>query len=234
MRIFKDQEFSGSDFDDRDSGALFCDLEFHRCRFRNCTLSITRDPRLRTTVRNVRLFDCSASGLPSVNCAIVEDVLVDGFATSGLFQTWGAVFKRVVLRGRIGDLKTSSLVDIYDRESAIQKAFDHANSEYYSSVDWAIDITEAEFKGVPDFRGVPGILFRRDTETQVVVTREKALEGKWKEVELRETLWRTAIGMFLDTNESSTVLVAPKRHRKFPSYVADLEALREFGIAEVD
>src|SRR5262249_769629 len=138
MQVFTDQQFSGSDFDDRDSGALFCDLEFHRCRFRNCTLSITREPRLRTTVRNVRLFDCGASGLPSVNCAIVEDVLVDGFATSGLFQTWGAVFKHVVLRGKIDKVMMSSVVDIYDQQSEVQRAFDRANAEYYEKVDWAL------------------------------------------------------------------------------------------------
>jgi hypothetical protein len=31
-----------------------------------------------------------------------------------------------------------------------------------------------------------------------------------------------------------TVLIAPKRHRKFPLYLEDLQLLREAGLAEPD
>lgn len=34
----------------------------------------------------------------SVRAAVVEDVLVHGLKTSGLFQTWAAVFRHVTLR----------------------------------------------------------------------------------------------------------------------------------------
>lgn len=62
-RIFEGQEFEG--FHDHNwglpwslprPGRLFEDLEFRRCTFVTCTLSVTKKPKLRSTVRNVRLL----------------------------------------------------------------------------------------------------------------------------------------------------------------------------------
>jgi len=89
-RIFEMQTFES--FYDRGSARLFESLEFRLCRFESCAISITHDPKLRSIVRNVRLIDYEQQG-SAVDSAIVEDVLVDGFKTHGLFLTYGAVFK---------------------------------------------------------------------------------------------------------------------------------------------
>jgi hypothetical protein len=236
MGLFEGREFH--DFDDRDSRAVFSNLEFRRCHFESCTLSITQQPFLRSSVQNVRLIDCSQRG-SSLNAAIVQDVLVDGFRTNNqLFQTWGAVFNRVVLRGRIdrlmisNDVLPSVLIDESQRSLEIE-AFRAANAEFYRHVEWALDISQGEFKEL-DIRNVPTHLIRRDAETQVVVTRERASMGRWKELNLKETLWRTWIHYFLQSDESSTVLVAPKRHAKFRNLLEDLKVLREAGVVEPD
>jgi hypothetical protein len=189
-------------------------------------------------VRNLRLIGCSQRGC-SLDAAILENVLVDGLKTNGqLFQTWGAVFSRVVLRGKIdrlmvsNDVFPSMLIGEDERRKQVE-AFRIANSEYYDRVDWALDISQAEFKEL-DIRGVPSRLIRRDPKTQVVVTRAKALEGGWRSLEFRENLWPVALEGFLRSNEESVILVAAKRHIKFRDYQADLEMLRGAGVAEPD
>jgi len=231
MQIFYDRTFDS--FDDRDSAATFHDLEFRNCYFESCELSITRTPALRSTVRNIKLINCSQRGC-SLSAAIVEDVLIDGLKTNGqLFQTWGAVFNRTVLQGKIDRLMVSSAVlpGVVTQEE--QHSFDQANLEYYRHVEWALDISKGEFKELC-IRGLPGRLIRRDPETQVLVTREKALTGDWKALEFRENLWPTSLNMFLQRAEPSIVLVAPKRHPKFKDYLSDMKLLRLAGVTEPD
>jgi hypothetical protein len=114
-----------------------------------------------------------------------------------------------------------------------QNAFDEANAAYYAGVDWALDVSEAEFEEV-DIRRVPARLIRRDPKTQVVVTRERAMEGRWRELDLSKTDWAGWIDMFLKDGDSDLVLVAPKRDRKYRDLVDGLKALRDAGVAEPD
>jgi hypothetical protein len=100
-----------------------------------------------------------------------------------------------------------------------------ANANFYDRVAWALDISEGEFKEL-DIRGIPAHLIRRDPETQFVLTREKALQGRWRDLEFQETVWYTWIAHFLKSGDSAVVLIAPKRHRKF------LQLLRAAGVAE--
>lgn len=53
-RVFEGETF---EFLDNKSARLFEDVEFRRCRFQGCTISVTLDPRRRTTVRNIRIID---------------------------------------------------------------------------------------------------------------------------------------------------------------------------------
>jgi hypothetical protein len=236
MQVFENQTFD--DFDDRDSAAIFSDIEFHRCCFDGCLFSITRKPNLRTTVRNVSLIDCTLNG-GSIGTAIVEDVLVDGLRIAGLFQTFGAVFKHVTLCGRIGNFMINSdvLPDLFvNREYQHEDVdlFREVNAEYYRHVDWALDISRAEFIKEVDIRGIPSRLIRRDPETQIVVTRERVLGGGWSELDFRERLTSFSLNFMLNEGWPDMVMIAPKRHRKFPFYLHDLQLLREAGIAEPD
>ena len=231
MQLFNERTFDS--FDDRDSAALFHDMEFRKCYFESCEISMTRTPALRTTVRNIKLINCSQRGC-SLSSAIVEDVLIDGLRTNGqLFQSWGAVFNRTVLQGRIDRLMVSSAVLPGVATPEEQLSFDQANLEYYRDVAWALDISKAEFKEIC-IRGLPGHLIRRDPETQVLVTREKAFSTDWKSLDFRENLWPTSLNMFLQRGESSTVLIAPKLHPRFKDYLSDLTLLRLAGVTERD
>lgn len=235
MRVFENQTFHR--FIDHESGAVFSDVEFRCCRFDNCSVSITHEPTRRSMVRNVRLVNCISNGA-YVDRAIIEDVLIENLKSPGLFQIFGAVFKHVVLRGKIDRLMISNEVlprsDVnpgYEYENV--EAFREANAAYYHDVDWALDISDGEFRELY-IRGVPARLVRRDPETQIVITREKALEGIWRNLEYSDGLCAWSLDLFLKREEPDIVLIAPKRHRKFPLYLADLQLLREAGVAEPD
>ena len=132
---------------DRDSGRVFSDIDFRRCRFQGCGVSITRSPAKRSIVRNVALHGCEQRGC-SIHAAVFDSVMVDGLKTNGLSQTWAAVFKQVVLRGRIDRVMFSDAVAPGVEGLAPvdeQRAFNEANAAFYESVDWALDVAEAEF-----------------------------------------------------------------------------------------
>jgi hypothetical protein len=166
----------------------------------------------------------------AIDSAIVEDVLVDGLKTNGLLQTWAAVFKHVTLRGKIGRIMISPLATVMATPDQ-QAAFDAANAAYYANVDWALDISEASFVEI-DIRHVPARLIRRDPETQFVVTRERALEGSWRQLDLADTYWPGWIELFLRLGYPDQVFVAPRGHRDYKKLLAGLVALRDAGVAE--
>jgi hypothetical protein len=134
----------------------------------------------------------------------------------------------VVFRSRLAPLSNSpALID----------AFQRANAIYYQGVDWALDISEAEFSEV-DLEGIPGHLIRRDPRTQVRVTRAKALEGRWRTVNLSGTYWAILLEEFANDGSAQSsdtvVLAAPKLARNFRTHLGALDTLRAEGIAESD
>ena len=86
--------------------------------------------------------------------------------------------------------------------------------------------------------GVPARLVRRDPESQVIVTREKAARKGWRrKLAPWNTWWPFVIELFLESGDSDEVLVAHRsgrREKTFPRLVAGLEDLRRVGVAEPD
>jgi hypothetical protein len=220
---------------DRDSGALYESIQFINCNFDNCALSLTKSPGLRSIVRNVLVTNCVTSNC-GIGPAVFEDVTVDGLDTNDLLILWSPLFKHVTLRGKVGKIKINTAAHFVDRSAEVQQPFDLARAKFYEEVDWALDISKAEFKEF-DMHGVPARLVRRDTATQVVVTRERALQPGWRErLSATNTHWPFVIDMFLQDGEPDIVLVAPKgkRKRDFTRLVDGLAELRQAGVAEPD
>jgi len=128
------------------------------------------------------------------------------------------------------DVLPPILMDEEQRKTEIQ-AFHDANAQYYTNIDWALDISCGEFREL-DIRGIPAHLIRRDAETQFVVRRESLSRNDWQNLPLNETLWLTTLHYFLQDGDPDVVLVAPKRHPKFRTYLEDLHILEKAGIAE--
>ena len=141
----------------------------------------------------------------------------------------GSAFKRVALRGRIhGSVRFVPSIDWSLHralEAAVDDPFVRANQRYYDDVDWALDISAAEFTGIEmSLCDIPARLIRRDPQTQVVVTRESAARGDWRRSE-GSSQW-VAIERFLQAGFGDTVLVAPTRSK----YVeADVAAFRRLA-----
>ena len=82
---------------------------------------------------------------------------------------------------------------------------------------------------------MPGELVRRDPATQVLVTRETALQGVWRALDLSATWWDIALQHLIDDGRiRAHVLVAPKRHPRYRRLLDGLKLLRDAGVAEPD
>jgi hypothetical protein len=171
-----------------------------------------------------------------IDALIAEDVCIENLKTVGLLQTWGIAFKHVTLRGKIGRIMLSDIVDPRARtplDLRTVQGFRQANEVHYAYTDWALDISKAEFVEC-DIRGVPARLIRRDPETQAIVTRDKALDGTWRALDLSRTYWSVVIDCMLQFEWNDVVLVAPKRSRQFKELLEGLKLLRKAGVAEPD
>lgn len=239
MITFKGETFGY--FSDYSTGRTYSDIEFVNCRFHPPGFSAIRlpaEPGLdlvgrRSIARNIRFKNCQADGVGFIGPGIVEDSVIDGMKVTNHVQTKGTVFKHVVIKGKVDKLMITQNVDIFSKSPWVQRAFDDANEKYYESVDWAIDISEASFKDC-DIRQLPTRLIRRDPETQMVITREKAMEGTWRDIDLSETHWRISIEHFLDEGSHDLVMVASKRARNFRKLLDGLKKLRDAGIVETN
>jgi len=192
-------------------------------------ISVTKEVALRSTVRNVILRNCRTTGC-GIDCAIIENVCIDGLKTHQLLQIWAAVFRHVVIKGGVGRVMISPAVASGTATKEEQKLFDEANREFYKHVDWALDIKEMscdEFQ----VQGIPASLIRRDPETQVIVTRESAMKGEWRSLDLSGTWWPVSLQQLLDRGDRDSVLVAPKRNRAFRKLLNGLDLLRQAGVA---
>lgn len=227
IRIIEDLTFSC--LYDNSLALVLSDMELRRCRFDNCVLSNTREPRRRSTVRNVRLIDCSCGDF-SIGPAIVEDTVVYNLTIPSDFFTRGMTFKHVTLSGRIHDFVIAPLYVDVDGTGADVKPINDANIEYYRHVDWALDISGLECKSC-EIRCIPPELVRRDPETQAIVRRANLASGRWRS---RENIWNYALETALSEGEDGAILVAGKRARDFKKRLEGIRELRAEGIADPD
>lgn len=226
-------ERSFVDLFDRGDAVRIEGVRFVDCVFENSALSLTKDVQRRSTVSDVELIRCSANGC-DVGPAVLSNVVVDSLTTDDLLIVWGALFDRVVFRGLTGKIKINRAVHHVDRSPAIQGPFDLERERFYQRVEWALDISQARFKEF-DIRGVPSRLIRRDPESQVIVTRERALVPGWRdELSASNRLWPFMIDLFLTDGDPDVVLVAPlgAPKAKREALLAGLNELRRLGVAE--
>ena len=129
-------------------------------------------------------------------------------------------------------LKINQHIHHSDRQASTQIPFDDARKTFYDSIEWALDISCARFKSF-DVRGIPSRLFKRDPDSQVVVTRELALIPGWLErLSATNTYWPFMIKLFRSDGDEDLVLVAPlgAPRTKRAQLLKDLEELRKSGV----
>ncbi len=241
IKEYRDKTFQG--LRDGESSRTFSGFSFVNCHFQSSLLYCKiAELSQRARLTNIELRGCSHAGC-SLNGGTVEDVFVENFRTAKKFGAWGTVFKHVTFKGKNGRLMFSDLFELpfKGKTTSLQRNFEKANSEYYATVDWALDIKEAEFDDF-DCRGVPSRLVRRNPETQMMITRERALANK-DAIGVGGEHWEGMIKLFLDDSlgfaspAGDAIYVVPRKPpRGFDrqSLVAGIEALRRAGVAEPD
>ena len=183
------------------------------------------------TIRNVILRKTTQRAC-SVRGAIVEDVRLhelNRLRNIPLFF-WSVVFRRVVLSGKVSGIKINNVRE--PSGSRNQPLWNNANKEFYQTVDWALDISKAEFQGSISLEAIPGSLIRRDEETQVLVKRSQLEQGNWRSLDFGHSAYNVCIDWFLsDSPYEDVVLVAAKRGKKLKEELQVLAMLRREGIA---
>ena len=228
METYRNQTFEC--FYDQETQEIFENIEFDKCVFDNCRISQTNNPFYRSTVRHVKLTNCKTIH-SDTGIAIIEDVTVENLTVAQILQIYGSVYKHVTLKGKIGNIMLCDFLpsNICDEEE--QEAVRCENREYYDDVDWALDISQAEFIDC-DIRGVPSDLIRRDPETQMILRREKAELINWGKLPLKSRLYQVTADNLLYYGYDDTLLIAPKRARDFAELMHDLKILKEEGWVE--
>lgn len=237
------------------------DIEFTGCRFDNYAFSARPDPLRRSVVRRCRFLNCWVHAT-SLDGAVFEDILVENLGTSarpGWINVFGAAFKHVTLRGKIAALNIQPYFDFGEllrtpigsrrtglgdriidrllfgrRHPEREDQFRRLNTAYYETVDWALDIRDAESPEL-NLLGVPAALVLRDKNSQLVVRRANASDGRWRALELGEVaFFRVMIDSMLAAGLDDVVLAAGKRSKNYEAHLRGLEILRLAGVAEED
>ncbi|MCP2163319.1 hypothetical protein LX83_000159 [Goodfellowiella coeruleoviolacea] len=144
----------------------------------------------------------------------------------GMLYLNGCVFSRVRISGRIGPLMAVSPMP-KPREKPSPVA-EQSIIRAYESIDWALDVSGAEFTDVSlDY--VPGDLVRRDPETQFLLHRQRLADLDHRALPIDADIY---LSRFEHSPFDSMVAVAPKRSRHFRDLLRILERLRELGLAE--
>lgn len=192
----------------------------------------------RPTVRRLHIERCHVTA-SDLGPLVVEDSVLDTIwihrGKWGPQKIGGSVFKHVTVRGRIaGSIRVLPYPSVWPEDPAVRDRFIASNAAYYEGVDWALDISQAEFTSFENERAdIPARLYRRDPETQVVVSRESCHGRDWRAASGDSFLW-VHIERFLETGFADTVIVAPKRSKHFDAVIAAIGRLREIGVVLSD
>jgi hypothetical protein len=234
MEVVVGRTFDAPHYHDRQ---VIADLRLDRCTFEGAGLTpdwAKPQPLRRPTLRNLVLRDTKAYH-GYLEGAIIEDVTVENTEAgkSPLFLR-GNAYRHVTLKGRIAPLEIRGKVfPGYPRpeaEARVTSVWDQANAAYYETVDWAIDITEATYAAL-SISGVPTRLIRRNPENTAVVTRQTALQGKWKDLAMKRGLLNVVISWFVDDGYEDVLLIACPKSKRYEDDLADLAILRDAGVA---
>lgn len=207
-----------------DSGGLIEDVSLSNTSINNCHIPAPSRPARRTVVRRVKLYriqhySCYAHG------ALFEDVIVTdlrgGRRAPSFF--FGCAFKNVVLRGWIGGFMVRSEVGVFHPPRIIRR-YRKANLALYRSMDWALDITEAQFSSLDSFESVPAHLVRRNPDMHFVITRSSADAILATN---NTSIWSIVAKQLIRTGMPDMVVVAGGTGGKLRAYLDEAKALRD-------
>ena len=194
--------------------------------FQHCYLSHIRNPAKRPLVQNVILTKCKVNQC-SIDSGVLENVLIDHLKCLSTMLCRRTALRHVTLKGKIGVIRF--LLPVTGEPPKEVARMKQANEEYYNTVDWALDITEAQFKDVY-IRDIPTHLIRRDPETQMIVAPQSTWKKDFRELDYLDMGFNSQLYDFVKQGEPDMLLIAPRRSKYFEDKMNDLERLREAQI----
>lgn len=201
------------------------DAEFEQCKFDGGALVQYDDPSCGLVVRNVLLRKCRGGNV-ELHGVRFENVTVDGLTNRSGLQLRSCVFDRVTLTGKIGPIMTMEAHTSVSAE--LRAAFREQATKLYADIEWALDISQAEFSDV-DLSYVPGDLVRRNPENQFLIHRDAAAAVALDSLPAYASVLTQRAAQ---SPYGSTVAPVPTRSKKAEEYRAELQILRDRGIAE--
>jgi len=125
------------------------------------------------------------------------------------------LFERVTLSGRISAIKINQTVGLPNAPADRQRVHNSGAIEFYSSSDWALDISQAEFPGGVTFDAIPGDKVRRDPDRQVIVSRAGLARSDWRAIDFDGTAIDYALSWFEQEGLFDSVVLAERSDRKW-------------------
>jgi len=203
------------------------DLEFVKCEFVGEGLATYGRAVNRSAARDIRLKNCRVNSFFGIG-AIFDDVSVDGLLTTRHPVILSAcALRHVVIKGKCGRfLFNRQICHDDDRRNA---EFIADNDELYRNLDWALDITDADFSAFEIRASIPPRLIRRNPDSHFIMSRAVALSNEWKNYE-PSGAFQIGVSMFLESGADEELFVAARRSKHFE---AELNFLRRLKSAEL-
>jgi len=207
------------------------DFLFERCTFEGNGITSFGDPENRPIISNIQLNKCRVySWFTGVQ---FENIQINDMATgkNHLFL-FACVYKHVKLSGNIGTLIISDDWGIdtikHKKKNLI---YSKANREYFRDVDWAIDISEVNASGIEIRGGIPISQIIRNKENQMIITREEAELGRWKEISNIDTsVIKLAIEDIIHSEEEEGIIVLGSRSKNYQKNLIILQEMKRNGV----
>jgi len=207
-------------------------LSVRSCTFVNCRFGYNKSlfGGGCDRVANSEFYDCKVS-----RCIVgpAELTSVAFFNISGdMLISWGALFNQVVLEGRFSPMMFhgvpgSKLSNLERQEHIYQR------DKYYECVDWALDISRADFADFEIRTGaIPLKLIRRDCNTQFIIKDERGVVDNNFIENLRVSAYtKSFLSVMIADGGSEGLLVAPRLDRPvFEEIMLDAEVLSKSGL----
>lgn len=212
----------------KQSPLVLSNLSVAHMSINNCDIPFERRPERRARLSNISILQCEHYA-NSAHGALFHDVVLTDLRGSSKAPTFlhGCAYSRVTLRGRMGGLWFSPVVNSLEEDAPLEAAYRAANAAEYRTVDWALDITEAQFTHYFSLVGIPASLIRRNPERHFVMTREAALVLA---KDSDETAWSGSAQRLVELGLADAVIVIGGSPKMLRGDLEDVQRLRDRGL----
>ena len=194
-----------------------------KCWFANVPIGrFVKEIDKKFTIKDITLNKCKV-GSVSIGMINFKNVIIDGLTCSREISINNALFEKCVLKGKIGKIMFCDWA--VDDELVNKKVLEY-NDKKYKEMDWALDISEAEFTEF-DCRSIPAEKIRINKETQFAVDYNNLKSIKDHP---EEFIGRVKINLECNEVTEYNFIIAPcKRAKRYERDMAFVEYLKSIN-----